>query len=158
MSIGIVYLRPLRVLFVRKTGRYADSAHGAWAELLGLLDEHGVRQEFKAGYGVMHDDPETSEEAARRYDACVSSEVAGDSKLAQILPTQTIVGGVYLRLNHDGAAASIKPLLSRLRTEEVARRGLTLDAKRPFMEIYTRDPGNLDNPTVRVDLAVPVIT
>lgn len=158
MSIGIVYLRPLRVLYVRRMGSYADSAHGAWTELLGLLDAHGVRQEFKAGYGVMHDDPDNSDENERRYDACVSSDVAGNSRLTETLPTQTIVGGVYLRLNHDGAASSIKPLLSRLRTEEVARRGLSLDAKRPFLEIYTRDPGNLDNPTVRVELAVPVIT
>lgn len=158
MSIGIVYLRPLRVLYVRKTGRYADSAHGAWAELFGILDAHGVRRELTAGYGVMHDDPETSDEGTRRYDACVTAEVAGGSALAQVLATQTLLGGVYLRLNHDGAASCIKPLLSKLRTEEVARRGLTLDCKRPFLEIYTRDPGNLDNPTARVELAVPVIT
>lgn len=156
MSIGIVYLRPVRVIYLRKAGCYSDSARKAWTELLGLLDSHGVRQQFTVGYGVLNDDPEAAEEASRRYDACVPLAIAGTTSLADTLPSQMLVGGVYLRLNHNGDIAAIKPLLSRLRTEEVARRGLVIDSKRPCLEIYANDPGPLDEASVRVDLAVPV--
>lgn len=71
MQIGYLYIRPVEALCVRSTGPYKLSAAQAWGTMLAWLEERGLRAGLTRGYGVIHDNPASTEPHLRRYDACV---------------------------------------------------------------------------------------
>ena len=70
---------------------------------------------------------------------------------------QTLPGGAYAVHTHVGAYAEIGPLLSRLHSEIVPKRGLSLDYDRPFVTIYLNDPAITREMHRRTELCVPVL-
>lgn len=157
MSTGLVYLRPVRVAFVRVRGPYGQSAPAAWSKLLAWLDQHRVRSDVTRGFGLAHDDPRTIAAADLRYDACVEVPPEVEALALREFGMQTLPGGAYARRRFVGPHSGIHTEFHEMRRTWAPSRGLALHTRRPFVEIYLDDPARCAPEKLRTDLCIPVI-
>jgi len=100
MDCKIVNIPSKRVLFIRRTGPYIQSAYKAWDALSTYADKQNLMQENTESIGVMHDSPDVTEDNKMRYDACITvdNNVQADGEFA----IQDIEGGEYAMFVHAG--------------------------------------------------------
>lgn len=155
---GLVYLRPVPVVFFRAHGPYASSVNAAWTELFDWLDAHGLRKSAGRGYGLSHDNPHVVGHERCRYDACI--EMTDDMSPAAIdlISTQRLAGGAYARQRHVGPYDSIRQLIVEMRDTWVPSAGLVIDHRRPLVTIYLNDPAAVAPSELKADICVPVAT
>lgn len=151
------YIRPLTVVYARGTGPYEVSARDAWKQMSDWLDRRQMRSRVKQGYGYFRDNPRLTAPELLRYDACVPVTFGLDPEPATGIGRQTLPGGAYAVLTHVGAYGEIGGLFSRLHSEVVPKRGLSLDYERPFLTIFLNDPAVTREMHRRTELCVPVL-
>ena len=157
MRVTYRYIRPMTVVYARSMGPYEVSSNEAWSRINGWLDHRQVRTRVKQGYGYFRDNPKTTAPELLRYDACVPVTFGLDPEPEIGIGRQTLPGGAYAVHTHVGAYAEIGQLFSRLHSEIVPKRGLSLDYDRPFLTIYLNDPGITREMHRRTELCVPVL-
>jgi AraC family transcriptional regulator len=153
-----VYLRPLRVIYVRSVGAYPTSSSQSWERMLAWLDEAGLRRTLVCGYGLARDDPHLVAPDKCRYDACIEMPVMLPVPLPTDFGVQRLPGGAYKRQRHVGSYRTIREALYRVRGELPLSDGLAVDAQRPLVAIYLDDPMECPEERLRADLCVPVIS
>jgi len=154
---GLVYLRPVRVAFARVRGPYAASAPEAWAKIFDWLDARNGRREVTRGFGLAHDDPRIVAKENLRYDACVEMPPDLELQACRTFGVQMLPGGAYARQRYVGPHSGIRQEFHDMRTNWAPARGLALDARRPFIEIYLDDPTRCPPEKLRTDLCIPVV-
>lgn len=154
MTSGIVYLRPLSVVSVRRSGRYPVTAVDAWAAMLTYVRQQGVADLAAPGYGLWLDDPCGAADDEVRYDACVSLQ--GEFAPAAGVAHARITGGPYLRQRFKGSHADVAETLKVMVTERIEQGRLKRDRSRPVIEAYSSAPRTFDAPVISIDLCVPV--
>ena len=154
MTSGIVYLRPLTVVSVRRTGPYPVTAVEAWTAMLSYVRSQGVTGLATPGFGLLLDDPVEGQDDSIRYDACVAME--GEFAPAQGVGQARISGGPYLRQRFKGAHADLAEALKDIMTLRLEQGRLKRDAGRPVIEAYSSAPRAFNVPVITVDLCVPV--
>ena len=157
MRVTYRQFRPLSVIHVRSMGPYRTSCGEAWNRLNHWLDQHGIRQRVKQGYGIFRDDPSITEPALLRYDACVPAFLDIDVELTEGIGRQTFAGGAYAVHTHVGSHGATGEIFSQLRRDVVPRRGLSLDDARPYVAIYLNDPTMTREAHRRTELCLPVV-
>ena len=157
MRVTYRQIPPLTVIYARSMGPYRVSCGKAWAMLDRWLDQNGIRQRVKQGYGIFRDDPEATEPVLLRYDACVPLLMDIDAELTEGIGRQTLRGGAYAVHTHVGPYDETGAVFSQLRREIVPKRGLSVDRDRPFFAIYMNDPAMTRAVHRRTELCVPVI-
>jgi len=155
MSTGFVYLRPLPVVCARALGPYGISAPIAWRQIFAWLDDSGNRLEVGCGYGMMRDNPALVEDEQCRYDACVPLIAGFENTVPAGFRITRLPGGAYARKRQFGME-SIHHTVAALRDEFVPAKGLAIDTRRPFVEIYLDDPARVPEEKRRVDVCIPV--
>ncbi len=100
LDYSIVHFKPQKVLFVRKTGHYMESAFAAWECLMPYAMDHGLVNEDTRNYGIPLDCPDITQHEKMRYDACmtIDDSVKPDGEFG----IQTIRGGRYAVFTHTG--------------------------------------------------------
>jgi AraC family transcriptional regulator len=156
VQIGYVYIRPVEVLYVRSLGPYRASAPAAWKGMFAWLDAHGLRSRVVRGFGISNDDPQTTPEHLRRYDACVETIAGVDADTAAGIGTLTVPGGAYVVHRHAGRHRTIGAGFSYIHRKWVPGHGLKVDKRRPYLEIYLNDPATTPHKELLTDLCVPV--
>ena len=121
------------------------------------LDQHNARRLVKRGYGFIRDNPRTTPSDLLRYDACIGLVGDLDADTAAGIGRQILPGGAYAVHTHVGCYQDVGELLSKMHTDLVQKRGLTVDYDRPFMTIYLNDPALTREMHRRTELCVPVI-
>lgn len=128
MQVELVELEDKEVLFVRRMGCYFQSAPLAYTALVNFLQSKGIDPMTAKTYGVGHDDPEITEEAKVRYDACVlrteGLEPEGEVG-AQVIP-----GGPHARFTHVGDLNNLGDTYDYIYSKWYPESGKTL-AERP---------------------------
>lgn len=157
MQIGYLYIRPVEALCVRSTGPYKLSAAQAWDTMLAWLDERALRACLTRGYGVIHDNPATTEPHLRRYDACIEVPADLPAEPACELARCTVPGGAYVVHRHVGRHRTIGAGFSYVQRKWVPGHGLRVDPRRPYLEIYLNDPATTPASDLLTDVCVPVI-
>jgi DNA gyrase inhibitor GyrI len=159
VRVSYRYIRPCGVLYARTAGAYAVSVAQAWHAMTLWLEAHDARRLVKRGIGVFHDNPSITVPEAQRYDACVGlvADAALEADPEAGIGRQTLAGGAYAVHAHVGAYEAIGELFSNLRTEAVAKRGLSIDDGRPFVAIYLNDPMRTRKVHRHTELCIPVI-
>jgi AraC family transcriptional regulator len=147
------------VLYARSAGVYAVSVAQAWHTMTLWLKARDARHLVKRGIGVFHDNPSVTAPEAQRYDACVrlGADATLDADPEAGIGHQTLAGGAYAVHSHMGAYEAMGELFSNLRTEAVAKRGLSIDDGRPFVAIYLNDPMRTREVHRHTELCIPVI-
>ena len=150
-------IRPATVVYARSTGSYADAGKEAWARLNAWLSQNYTRRRIKRGFGIFHDNPQTTATDLLRYDACVELMIAPEMDPADGIGRQTLAGGTYAVHTHVGAYAPLGGLLSEMHRDQVPKQGLAVDYDRAFMAIYLNDPLMTREVHRRTELCIPVL-
>ncbi len=156
MSSGFVYLRPLTVASYRVKGPYAQSSMEAWGRMFDWLRASGMIRSTGCGYGLLLDDPRSTAPEMLRYDACVELIAGFTERLPGDIGTRRLPGGAYARVRHTTGSNGLGAAISRLRDEWVPSQGLSVDSRRPIIEIYLDDPNVVGLEQRRVDICLPV--
>lgn len=157
MRVAYRQVRPLTVVYARSTGGYQVSAKSAWDKLNAWLDGQQVRRKVKRGFGLFHDNPQTTPLELLRYDACVELTTGLDADLEAGIGRQMLSGGTYAVHTHIGGYGRMGGLFSDLHGDWVPKQGLAIDYDRPFMAIHLNDPQLTREVHRRTELCIPVL-
>lgn len=153
---GLVYLRPVPVVFFRAHGPYATSVTAAWSNMFSWLDKNGMRKTAGRGYGLARDNPRVVGHEKCRYDACVEIPADFDPSALDGVMTQRLPGGAYARQRHVGHYEQIRDVIIDMRDNWAPTAGLTVDSRRPIVTIYLIDPADADPSQLKADVCIPV--
>jgi AraC family transcriptional regulator len=156
VQIGYSYVRPVDTLYARALGPYKTSAPAAWSTMLSWLDKCGLRAQINRGYGVINDNPGSTEPHLRRYDACVELIGGLDIDPSNGIGRRTVPGGAYAVHRHVGRHRTLGAGFSFIHRKWVPGQGLQVDPLRPYLEIYLSDPAVTPEHELQTDLCVPV--
>lgn len=122
-----------RVLYIRKTGDYMQSAPQAWQAMDSYAEQHQLYNEHTEMIGICHDSPELTDKEKIRYDACipVADNVQADGEFA----IQQLYGGDYAVFTHLGPYEELIDTYHRIECEWLANQEREL-ADAPAFEIY----------------------
>lgn len=94
MNISVTQLPPLEVAYVRHVGSYLETYH-AWQKLGQWAHEHQLYPPEQYFIGISLDDPNTTEELACRYDACVTLPAQFIKQADAVVQFKQLPGGLY---------------------------------------------------------------
>lgn len=157
MRVGVVYMKPRQVAYVRRTGLYRDSSVQAWDAMMTWATRNGVRQLLTCAYGLTLENSDSGSSEGCRYDACIELPAGFPPGNASALSVQTLPGGAFARVRHLGPYSEANSSVRMLREQWLAQQpNLKLDRRRPVMIIYLDDPMLRAAETLRCDVCVPV--
>lgn len=157
MRIGLVYLRPRQVVYVRRSGLYRTSSAQAWAEMFAWLARHKLREHVTCSYGLAVDHPGLVAPQSCRYDACIEIPEGFANVRTDGLSFQTLPGGAFARIRHVGPYGDLRPAIVSIRDEWLPTQPrLGLDRRRPLLIIYLDDPERREGAKLRADICIPV--
>ncbi|MCA0242611.1 MAG: AraC family transcriptional regulator [Proteobacteria bacterium] len=153
MNVTLIELPPTPVAYFRYVGPYGPPVGRFWQEQ--MAPWMGTNQLFgKPRYGVSLDDPDITDHARCRYDACVElalDAVVSGSPLRAVLP-----GGRYASTPFKGTVDTINEAWRALLRGWLPGSGLQLDS-RPFLEHYPVDASyDAASGTFECRLCIPV--
>lgn len=156
MTKGLVYMRPIKLAYVRAVGPYATASLAAWAPVLDWLDRTGLRKEVGHGYGLAHDNPRDVGVNNCRYDAAIELPLGYEGRMTREFALQTLPGGAYIRERNIGEYIALGSAIQRLRDGGIQSTSLLIDKKRPVITIFFDDPQDVDVTKMRADVCLPV--
>ncbi|MGL4398078.1 MAG: AraC family transcriptional regulator [Hyphomicrobium sp.] len=157
MSNGLVYLRPMRMAYVRAIGPYETTVPAAWQKLVSWIEANGLSAPIGSGFGVARDNPLNVAPDACRYDACVELNPLFEERAIRELGALTLPGGPYVRLRKRGPFVAIHSDIVSIYDAFAAPSGLKLDDKRPVVTVFLQGPRNFGDDMLKTDICVPVM-
>lgn len=151
------FIPPVRLAFMSVRGPYAKSVGEAWQQMFHWLDERGHMRSPGLGYGLAHDDPQTTLSSKIRYDAGVPVPETfreGDEAFVHV---RTFRGGSYTSQRYVGPYDTVGKMISVTRRDVLPRSGLVLDRSRPILCIYYSDPRVVGPEAHETDVCLPVM-
>jgi AraC family transcriptional regulator len=152
MDYRIEELPSLRLLAVRRTGRYRHSAPGAFQALLGIARRHNLIGENTMFLGLSYDSPDAREDDELRYDACITSNMAPVEELHVVEHR----AGRYAIYRHRGPYHLIEHVFDRL-IDAAILSGAHQLREEPFVEINLNDPAAADPKDLLTDVCIPIV-
>lgn len=132
-----------RCLADHHIGRY-DDCGPAWQKLFSRAMPHRVpRRLDQPKLGLCYDDPEVTDPARCRYEACAVLAGAPPAELPEGFLVRTIPSGTYAQSLHRGPYRTIADTYVALLGQWLPRRGVELPDE-PVVEAYLNSP--LDTP------------
>lgn len=158
MSVGIVYMRPMMVAYVRRVGPHAEAGPAAWVALKSWLEATNLRQRVSRGYGLARQNQRLVGHitAERCYDACIELPEDAQHDPNAGVDMQILPGGAFLRTRLRGGIASIGATFNTLCRNDAPKLRVEPDPARPLVEIYFDNKPGSEHP-YRVDLCLPVV-
>lgn len=154
MKPEIRELQEMTVLFVRKTGPYAEVAGKAWEALMKFAYQHRLLSPATCCIGVGYDNPAVTPEEQLRYDACIT--FSGGVQPEGEVGLQTIAGGRYAVFLHKGAYSGLNETYRGIFAGWLPTSGYTL-REVPCFEMYlNRDPRRTKPDNLRTEIWVPL--
>jgi AraC family transcriptional regulator len=146
MNVNIVDRPAVHVAYIRHNGPYGMPINHFWRNtVLPWLAANNLYG--NQCYGIAHDNPDITEPAQCRYDACVT--LPEGYVVPRDMLSTTIPGGRYAVLPFTGTVAEVAEAWKALIREWLPASGMQFDA-RPCFEIYPMDPN--------VDVNAPVFS
>lgn len=146
-------IQPIDVLYVRRTGPYYQASEGAFGALCGFAGPRGLLGPDTWVLGISHDDPDVTEGAKLRFDACVS--VAREVEVAGEVARKTIPGGRYAVFLHEGPYEALKKTYDRIFRDWLPGSGQQLREECGF-ERYLNSPGEVRAEDLRTEIWLPL--
>ena len=145
---------PVRVVFVRRTGPYAESAPEAWQVLMKTLAWR-VWLHFPAEMmGVCHDDPEITAAENLRYDACLRFRLRAAPR--GDLEERCLPGGRHAVFLHQGPHAELPATYARIYDAWLPA-GRERLGESPAFEVYLDQPGRVPTEKLRTLIHLPLL-
>ena len=127
---------PIRVICIRATGPYTESAKEAWGKMEAWAGPKGLFKAETRFIGVSHDDPNTTAPELLRYDACITvePEVQADDDVS----IMELPGGEYAVVVHKGPYENLIKTYMWLCGVWLPKSGREA-SPRPGYEVYLKD-------------------
>ncbi|WP_150274901.1 AraC family transcriptional regulator [Paenibacillus tepidiphilus] len=144
------------VAYVRHVGSYLGTRQ-AWDKLQGWACSQGLTPPVAKFIGISLDDPNTTDEFACRYDACVTLPPGAASRVGLAGPVQykTLSGGLYAVYPYSGTVEHFVLAYQTVFGLWLPDSGYDAD-DRPCLEFCLEDPAKEADGKCKVDLYVPV--
>jgi AraC family transcriptional regulator len=144
---------PIPVLFVRRTGPYYQAAGEAFGVLCQFAGPRGLLGPPARMIGISHDDPQVTDEARFRYDACVTinREVHAEGDVGQ----KTIAGGRYAVFPHAGPYETFQQTYDQIFRTWLPASGERL-REEPSFEVYLNSPDQVNPEDLRTEIWLPL--
>ena len=128
LTSGIVYIRPIKVGYLRVEGADRDAARAAWDEMLVFLQECRLMHCISRGFGLIRGNRRTGEgDQPQCYDAAVEMSDIVMETAGNRLRVQTLPGGSYLRARHRDGVDTVGRSFSELCDEHLPAKGLVIE-------------------------------
>jgi AraC family transcriptional regulator len=154
----LVYLRPIRLMYVREIGAYERSIPKAWERLVAWLHASGLYKPVGRGYGLACDDPMRVGRESCRYDACVEADPGTEHRATGELGVASLPGGAYACQRLFGGYDRITSIVANVYSDFEPLPGLAMDESRPVVTLYIDNPEANSRDELRADICVPVTT
>jgi AraC family transcriptional regulator len=145
-------MEDIKVIYIRSTGDY-NNVGPVWERLCSFAAKKNLFGPGTMMFGLSHDDPEITETARLRYDACLSveSEVKGEGEVGM----KMVEGGRFAVFVHKGPYRNLQSSYNDIYRNWYPQSGHELrDA--PPLEIYLNDPGKTRAEDLRTEIWIPV--
>lgn len=153
MEVRIEHVPAAKAIYVRHTGPYAQCG-AAWETLCAWAGPRGLCRPDALYIGVSHDDPQITPPERLRYDACitVNDAVTGEGGIG----TQTIGGGDYAVVRHQGPYEDLEQLYARLMGQWLPKSGREFDDTKSCFELYLNHPDATPPEELLTDIHLPL--
>lgn len=146
-------IEALKILFVRRTGRYDQAAGQAFGALFQFAGPRGLLGPATRLIGISHDDPDVTAETKLRYDACLTVDV--EVKPEGDIGVKIIAGGKYAVFVHQGPYQLFTNTYERIYKGWLPGSGERLRDD-PCFEVYLNDPNQTKPEKLLTEIWLPI--
>lgn len=158
--IGIKEIEDLKIISVRKIGKYSESAGEAWSTLCRFAYSNSIGKTDKVlspeskFIGISYDNPDITSEKNLRYDACIT--VDKDIKTEGEVFNSVIKGGKYAVFMHKGPYENFTATYTAIFAEWLPNSNYKLRDV-PSFELYlNRDPRRTKPENLKTEIYIPI--
>lgn len=152
--VGVRELNDLKIISVRKTGKYSDAACAAWEEVCSFAYKNKLMSSNTKMIGIGYDNPNITAEENLRYDACLTTDE--EIKTEGSVVNSKIQGGKYAVFLHKGSYKNFMDTYTAIFAQWLPNSGHKL-REVPTFEIYlNRDPKRTKPENLRTEIYVPI--
>ncbi len=152
MKIEVKKLERTRVAFVRHVGPYHEVGE-TWERLCDWAGKECLFGDEHRYFGASYDDPEITDSARLRYDACVT--VAGEVQADGEIGVREIPAGRYAVALHVGPYENFSGTYAAIYRDYFAESGKEPGAP-PCLEFYLNDPNGTEPEDLLTEVWVPI--
>lgn len=152
MKVRIEKRPRTRVAFVRNVGPYEGSRQ-AWETLVSWVRKRGIFGPSTQMFGLSHDDPDVTDPARVRYDACIA--VTDDVEAEGEIGIQELPGGEFAVTMHEGSYDELGKTYAAVFGQWIPNNGYRAGDP-PTLERYLNHPGATAEADLRTELWVRV--
>jgi len=148
----IVELTPKKVIYLHEKGDYNTKSEIAWIKLADLVEELEIPITDNC-YGIVHDDPEITDPAKCRYDACI--EILDHIKVKGELRIKEIFDGKFAMFEYKGPYEELGEFYNVIYGVWFPKSGYEL-RDIPTIEKYINDPATADPEELITEIFIPI--
>ena len=151
MSVGMVYMRPLRLAGVSVAEASNKDICNVWSALHEWVTRKGFAHEVEVGYGLFLSNDEGTE-----YIAGIELPATATAAEANELTRAGLQGGAYLRRRFQGPFNAIPTEFEKMKQELSSEENICYDADRPLVTVLLDIKQLCQQPEIRSNLLIPV--
>jgi len=153
MNVRIETLPDRKIIKVRQTGPYAESASKAWKTLCSWAAPRRLFGPTTLFIGFGLDDPSITAPEALRYDAAITVEA--DIDVEPPVAAETLPGGDYAIILHKGPYEKLEDTYKRIMGQWLPQSGYEFRGTQTF-EVYRNNPETTPPEELLTDVHVPL--
>ncbi len=111
-EVKVRFIAPVRLAFVSARGPYSRSVGEAWEQVFHWLKSQGHMEPIGIGYGLAHDDPQTTLSSKIRYDAGIPVPATWREGDETFVHVRTFKGGSYTSQRYVGPYENVGRMIS----------------------------------------------
>ena len=149
-------IEDLNLLFIRKLGKYTESATQAWISMHTFIDQHHLDRSKLRYFGISHDDPGVTSEDKLRYDACILP--SANFQLQHGIGQEILKGGKYAIFTHYGSYDGLDVTFDRIFLKWLPNSQENFDETRAcFTEYFNLEYVKTDPSQLVTNIYIPLI-
>lgn len=151
MSVGMVYMRPLRLAGVTVAGASEEQIRKSWSVLNEWILRKGFSHEVEVGYGLF-----VSTDAGSEYIAGIELPPTATPAEANELKRASLQGGAYFRRRFQGLLSAIPNEFDAMQQELSRQDNICYDSERPLVTVFLDMKQMAQGSEIRSNLLIPV--
>ena len=135
MSLGLVYLRPLRLAGIDALSASEEEIQKSWELLNRWITRKSLSRDIEIGYGLLQHSALQDGTSGSSYEACIEVPKSVTTGEVGELKRSSLPGGAYFRRRYSGPVASMLGELQTMRSELDRRGNVKIDLGRPIVTV-----------------------
>lgn len=133
--MGLVYLRPLRLVGINSPRASGASMRESWHKLNEWITRKSLGSEVEIGYGLLQHAAMEDGAGGASFEACIEQPSSVTKSETNELKRLRLQGGAYFRRRHYGPVSSLLSELRNMHAELDHRGHVKIDLGRPIVTV-----------------------